>query len=80
MQMRSSAAATIADIANDIAAMNVLAGKHSKAFHMPIAGGDSVAVIDYNGTSVAAHEVGELHYSIRRRQNFLAVNRADINA
>src|SRR5579863_9117656 len=64
--MRSGAAAAQSNIANRIAAADVLSGDDGVAGEMAIAGRYSVAVINGNSPPVTAHEVCERHHAICR--------------
>ena len=47
---------------------------------MAVAGGDAVAVVDDDGASVAAHEIGEYDQAIGGSHDRLSVFRTDINS
>ena len=50
----------------NVAAMNVLAGGNGEAGQMSVAGRDAVSVVDHDGASVAAQEIGEGHNAVGR--------------
>jgi hypothetical protein len=54
------------DVANRVAAVNVLSSCHREARQMAVAGGDAMPVIHHHGASVAAQEVSKLDCAIRR--------------
>src|SRR3954469_19455524 len=80
VKVRSSAAASISDVADSIAAMNVLTGEYRDALHVPVAGGNAVPVIKDDSASVSAHEVGEHHNCVCGSDNLLPDCRPNINS
>ena len=80
MKVWTSAAAAVPDIADGIASVNVLAGKYCEALEMAVASCDSVTVVENNGASVAAHEIGKLNHGLCRSNDRLAVQSSDVDA
>src|ERR1700734_3947006 len=69
-----------ADIADSIAAMNVLAGGDGEAGKMAVAGRDAVAVVHHNRFAVSAEEIGESDHAVGGGNDGLAVGASDIHA
>src|SRR5271169_2530026 len=63
VEMGAGGASALADVADGVAAVDVLAGGYSEAGKMAVAGGDAVAVVDHDGASVAAEEIRESYYA-----------------
>ena len=80
VEMRSGAASTSADVADGIAAVNMLARKYRKAREVTITRGDSVTVIKNDRPAVTTHKVGKFNHAIGWRNNRLPVHRSDINS
>ena len=80
VEVGSCAAAGIADVADGVSAMHVLAGKDCKALHVTIACGNAMTVIEHNSASISAHEIGEDHSSVCRRDDLLPDRRPNINS
>src|SRR5215472_1795314 len=66
MQMRPSAAAALADVAQSIAAMDQLSGAHGETGKMSVEGTDAVAVVDHYRAAIAVHLIGEFNHTVRR--------------
>jgi hypothetical protein len=79
MQMRTGAATAQSNVANSVAAANVLPGHYRVAGKMPIPSRDSVAVVKRDGPSITAHEVSEHYNAICRSYYRLAVRRRYVN-
>ena len=73
-------AAGCADVSDDLAAMNVLAGGDGESGEVAVAGGDAMAVIDGDEVSVAAHEFGEGDDAVGGGVDRGAVGNRNINA
>ena len=73
VKMRARGASTGADITNYIAAMDFFAHSDRETGKMPVAGGDSVAVIQHDCLAVSAKKVGESHNAIGGRNHRLAI-------
>ena len=80
VQVRPSATAGIADVADGIAAMNVLTGEYRDALHVPVAGANAMAVIEDDGASVPAHDVGKNYNGVCRCDDLLSDRRPNINS
>ncbi len=80
VEMGAGAASAFADVADGVSAVDVLARDAGEAAQVAVTGGDAMAVIDDDGASVAAHEVGEHDHAVRRGHHRLAVSGSDINA
>src|ERR1039458_4247354 len=59
VEMRAGGASAHDDVADGVAAMDLLSGRDREAGKVAIAGGDGMAVIDHDGFAVSAHEVSE---------------------
>ena len=66
VQVRAGTAASVANVADGIAAMNVFTSEYRYALHMSIACGNAVTVIENNRASVSAHEICKHHDAICR--------------
>ena len=80
VEVGTGTASAISDVTDGIAAVNVLTREDSETFQMAVACGDTVTMIENNGTAIAAHEVGKLNYAFRRSHDRLSVKGADINS
>src|SRR2546423_6256890 len=80
VEVWSSAAAGIANIADSIAAMNAFAGEDRDALHMSIACSDAMAMVENYSASVSAHEIGKRHGGVRGGHDRLPNGRSNINA
>ena len=80
VEVRSCRPSAEADITDGIAPMHVLTGGDGEAGKMAVTGGDSVAVIDHEGLTVPAHEIGERNDAIGGGDDRVAVIAADIYA
>src|SRR6266853_216919 len=63
--MRACGPSAEAYVADGVAAVNVLAGGDGEARKMAVAGCNSVSVVNHDGATVAAEEVGEGHGAVR---------------
>src|SRR5579863_3077415 len=73
MQVWPRAATAQANIPNRVAAADVLSGDDRIACQVPVAGRDSMTVIEGDSPSVSAHKVGEHHNAICRSYHRLPV-------
>ena len=80
VKMGPGAAPAVADVTYGVPAMHVLAGKYCEALEMAVASCDSVTVVENNGASVAAHEIGKLNHGLCRSNDRLAVQSSDVDA
>src|SRR5450631_3585658 len=80
MEVRAGAAAALTDESDGVAAMHVLAGHDGKVRQVAVACRDAMAVVDHDGASVSAHEVGKGDDSVGGRHNGLPVSGSDIDA
>ena len=64
MEVWTSAATAQANVADRIAAMHVLSGSHREVGQVAVAGADPVTMVDHDGATVAAHEIGKHHHSV----------------
>ena len=79
MQVWTGAAAAEADIADHVAAANVLARGNREAGKVSEARNDAVTVLKNDRSTVSAHEVGEIHDAIRGCDDWLAHRGRDID-
>src|SRR5579872_5570644 len=77
VKVRAGGAAAGADVADGIAAMNLLAGGDGESGKMAVAGRDAVAVVEHDGLAVSAHEVGEGDNAVGGSDHRMAVAAAD---
>src|SRR5579863_8065880 len=80
MQMWTSAATAQPDISDGISPAHILPRNDRIAGKMPVAGGDSVAMVESDGASVSAHEVGERNHAVGGSDHRLPVGSRDINS
>src|SRR5258708_36772206 len=80
VKMRAGAATAVANVADGVPAMDMLAGEDCEAFQMSVTRGNSVAVLEDDCAPVATHEVGKFHYAFGWRDDRLSVDCANINA
>ena len=80
VKVRSGTAATIADVTNDVAALNVLSRKDRETLEMSVAGRDSAAVVENHCSSISAHQIRKLDRACGGSDNRLPENGPDINA
>ena len=64
VEVRTGAAAAIADVANGVAAMDVLAGVTRKALQVSVTGGDPMTVINDDRPPISTHKVRKLHNTV----------------
>ena len=79
MQVWTGAAAAEANIADYVAAADVLAGGNREAGKVSEARNDAVTVLKNDRSTVPAHEVGEIHDAIRGCDDWLAHRGRDID-
>src|SRR6266568_4605611 len=80
VKMGPGATSAIADVADGVSAMDVLAREYCEALEMSVACGDAVTVVEDDGASVAAHEIGELNHGFGRSNDRLTVQGSDVDA
>jgi hypothetical protein len=80
VQVRRSDASGGANISDNLATTNVLAGGDGESREVAISSGYAVSVIDVNETPITAHEFGETDYPVRGSVNRGAVGHGNINA
>ena len=80
VKVGSGTAATIADVTDDVAALNVLSGKDRETFEMSVAGRDSAAMVENHCSSISTHQICKLDHACGGSDNRLAENGPDINA
>ena len=79
VKMRTGTAAAEADIADHVAAADVLAGGNREARKVSEARNDAVAVLKNDRSTVPAHEISEIDYAIRGCDDWLAHRGRDID-
>src|SRR4051794_36969553 len=80
VQVRAGTAASVANVADGIAAMNVFTSEYRYALHMSIACCNAVTVIKDNRPSVSAHEICKHHDCVCRRDDLLSDRRSNVNS
>ena len=80
VQMRRGDAARAADVSDDLATMNVLAGSDGESGEMAVSGGDAMAVIEADEVSVTVHKLSEADYAVGSGVDRGAVGNGNINA
>src|SRR5258705_12625640 len=80
MKVGAGGASAEADVAEYIAAVEVLACGDTEAGQVSVAGGDSVAVIHRDGAAVAAQEICKRYGAIGGGQNGLTYRGGNIHA
>src|SRR4051812_19519666 len=78
MEVRAGAASAQTNVADGIATMHVLPGCDREVGKVPVAGTDSVTVVDHDGAAIAAHEIRKNHYPISRSHYSLTIGRGDV--
>src|SRR5260370_34225689 len=76
VKMRTGGAAAGADVADGVAAMDVLPGRDREAGKVAVAGGDAVAVVHHDGLAVSALEIREGDHAIGGRGDRAATRTA----
>src|ERR1700736_5888210 len=66
VEMRARRSSAGADITDNVAAMNVLAGGGGEAGKMAVAGTDAVTMVEHDDFAVTAKEVDEGDHPVRR--------------
>ena len=79
VKMRTGAAAAEADVADHVAAADVLAGGNREAGKVSEARNDAVTVLKNDRSTVPAHEVSEIHDAICGCDDWLAHRGRDID-
>src|SRR5207248_3250176 len=80
VKMRTGAASAEADVANNVAAVNLLPGDDGVTGQMAVKGGQPVPMFQDDGAPVTVHEVGVGDLAVRGSNNWLAILGADIHA
>ena len=80
VEVGTGAAAAFADVPDGIAAMHMLSRHDRKVRQVAITGGNAMAVVDHDGPSVAAQEIGKGDHAVGGRHDRLSVSRSDIDA
>ena len=75
VKVRAGAASGVAHVADGVPAMNVLTGEHGKTLQVPVASGDSVAVVKHNRASISAHEIRKYDHTVSWRDDRLRRSR-----
>src|SRR6266446_10763549 len=79
MEVWTGAATAQADVADSIAAMDVLSGGHCEVGQVSVASADPVTVVDHDGTAVAAHEIRKAHHAVGGSHHALTIRRRDVH-
>src|ERR1700674_1115646 len=77
--VRPGGASAEADVADGVAAMDVLSGGDGEARKMAVAGGDAMSMVNHDGASVAAQEIGEGNCAIGRSDHRRPDTGGDVN-
>jgi len=80
VKMGTGGASAEADVAEDIAAVDVLAGGYAEAGEVAVAGGDSVAVIHRDSAAIASEEVCKRYCAVGGGQNGLTYSGGNVYA
>src|SRR5271165_5214209 len=73
VEVRPGAATALANESDGVSAMHVLAGHDRKVRQMAVAGSDAVAVVNHDGASVSAQEIGVSDYAVGGSYHRLSV-------
>src|ERR1700724_2611800 len=79
VEVRSCRASAQADVADGIAAMDVLSGSDGEARKVAEAGGDSVSMVDHHGATVAAQEISERNGAVGGSDHWRADTGGDVD-
>ena len=79
VEVRPGRASAEADVADGVAAMDVLSGGDGEARKVAEAGGDSVSMVDHNSASVAAQKISERNGAVGRSDHGRADTGGDID-
>jgi hypothetical protein len=80
VEVRSGRTPAGPDIADHIAAVDMLSTAHRKAGKVAVAGADPVAVVNHDRFTIAAQIVGKRHNPVGWRHDRMSVIAADIHA
>ena len=80
VEVGTGAAAAIADVADGVATVDVLAGIAGKAFQVSVTGGDPMTVINDDRPPISTHKVRKLHNTICRSNHRLPKNGANVDS
>ena len=80
VQVGAGGASAHANVADGVAAMDLLSGRDSESRKVAVASGNAVAVIDHDGFAVSAQKVGEGYYAVGGRDDGMTERAANINA
>ena len=64
MQVRPRAAAAIANVPNDVATVDFLAGDHGEAGKMAVKRAQTMPMLQNDGAAIAVHEIRITHHGI----------------
>src|SRR5947209_4130185 len=79
VQVRTGRASAEADVADGVAAVDVLPGGDGEAGKMAVAGGDAVSVVNHDGATVAAQKISESNCAVSRSDHGRADTGGDID-
>src|SRR4029077_2289427 len=80
VEMGAGGASAQANVANGVAAMNLLSGSDGKAGEVAVAGRDAMAMVHRDQFAVSALEIREGDYTVGRCDHRVAVSTANIHA
>src|ERR1700680_455803 len=78
VEMRASRSSARADITNDVAAMNVLAGSCGEAGKMAVAGTNAVTMVEHDGLAITTKQVDESDDPVGRCNHLMSIAATDI--
>src|SRR6267154_1281749 len=79
VEVRTGGASAEADVADSVAAVDLLSRSDCKTGKVAVAGRDAVAMVHGDELAVSALELREGNYAIRRRDHRVAVSTANIH-
>src|SRR5580704_2720671 len=80
VQVWTGAATAQPDISDRIAPSHKLSGNNRIARKMPVAGGNSVAVVKRDSPPISTHKIGESHHAIGWSDDRLPVGSRDVDS
>src|SRR5262249_46455811 len=80
VEVRTGAASAVADVADGVTAVNMLSGEYCETLQVSVAGCDSVTVVDHDGATIPAHEIGEFNYALGWSNDRLPEDRTNVNS
>ena len=80
VKMRTGRATAQPDIADGIAAMNVLSRCSSESGEVAVTSRNAMAMVNHKELAVSSHEIGEGDHAIRWGDNRMAIAAADIDS